>query len=758
MKKRASILSLLLAVILGQASGIEKINPELNDTLKSYLHEVVIVSSNKETNDLKTIPGSVSTLSPAQIDGMKINSIKGLSMIIPNFFIPDYGSRLSTPVYIRGLGNRSTGQSIGLYVDNMPYLDKTTFDFDFTDIQRIEVLRGPQGTLYGRNAMGGIVNIFTHSPLDYNQTKIMLSSGNYGLMQGKATISHRLDDKTGLSVGGYYDSNDGFVTNQHTGKKADALNAAGGRFRLDWQPSDKLKFQYIFNYDYSDQGAFPYGEYKDGNISDPNYNDPGSYRREIIDNALNISFKNKNFILNSSTSYQYFDDNMKMDTDFSPASFFSLNQKQKQNALTEEITIKSNHNRNYQWSFGTMGFYDDLKVSAPTTFGQNGVKSILEPMINIGSKINPNAPVFEITTPTVVVPGDFGTPSCGVSLFHQSTYNNLFTKGLSVTAGIRADYEKVKLDYNSSMQINTLMSFPSKPFIPATPTVLGDTLQGSVSTDYFNILPKFALKYDLGNNKYVYLSAANGYKSGGYNINMFQDLTQNAFRSKYDGTYHNDISVQDAAYYKPEYSWNYELGFKGELIKDFLYAEVAGYYIDIRDIQLTQFVQSGQGRFLTNAEKGASYGAEIALTAHLFDGFSLSVNYGYTHATFKQYQPNDSTDYSGKFIPYAPQNTFSANAIYSKNFRNRLIDNINIQASYNGAGKIYWTEQNDTFQDFYGLLNTKVSVNRGFLGLSFWMKNILNEEYAAFYFESMNRELAQKGKPMQWGIDINFKF
>jgi outer membrane receptor protein involved in Fe transport len=101
------------------------------------------------------------------IEDRKIVSIVDLSAVAPNFFVPDYGSKMSTPVYIRGIGERSTGQAVGVYVNNMPYLDKSVFNFEFMDVQRIEVLRGPQGTLYGRNAMGGIVNVFTHSPMDY---------------------------------------------------------------------------------------------------------------------------------------------------------------------------------------------------------------------------------------------------------------------------------------------------------------------------------------------------------------------------------------------------------------------------------------------------------------------------------------------------------------------------------------------------------------------------------------------------------------
>ena len=757
MKKNLSLIS--LSLLMGQqflfATNVKNEPENVSDTLRSYsLKEIVISTSAKETNAWQSLPSSVSVLTPSQVDGLKVNTIKDLSMAVPNFFIPNYGSKLSTPVYIRGIGERATGQTIGLYVDNMPYMDKSTFDFDFTDIQRIEILRGPQGTLYGRNAMGGIVNIYTHSPLNYNRTKVMLSGGNNGLMQAKATVSHRIDEKAGLSVSGYYDSNDGYFTNQYTGKKADELNAAGGRFRLDWQPSKQLKFQYVLNYDYSDQGAFPYGVYKDGNIAEPNYNEEGNYRRELVGTGLNISYENKHILLTSSTGYQYFEDNMKMDTDYSPQSIFSINQKQLQHSFSEEINIKSNNSKNYQWSFGSMGFYNKLHTNTPTTFGKDGVKNMLEPMINIGSTISPMAPVFTIKDETVIIPGDFETPSYGIALFHQSTYNNLFVKGLSVTAGIRIDYEKVKLKYQSSMPMNVDMKMPTAPNMPATPMVLDTLMQGSESTDYTKMLPKFALKYSFNARKYIYFSVANGYKSGGYNVNMFADLSQSAFRQKYDKTFNNILPVKDAASYKPEYSWNYELGFKGELINNILYAELAGYYIDVRDIQLTQFVESGQGRIINNAARVESFGGEVSLTAYLSGNFSLTANYGYTHAAFK----NDTLGYSGNYVPFAPQNTLSLSAVYNKNFNKKWIDNFNIQAQYNAAGRIYWTEANDVYQDFYGVLNAKASFSKNYFSLAFWMKNILNEKYAAFYFESMGRSLAQRGKPTQWGLDLNFRF
>ena len=115
------------------------------------------------------------------LDEMNIRSVKDISTVVPNLFIPDYGSKLISSAYIRGIGSRINSPAVGLYVNNVPYLDKSAFDFDFIDIASIEVLKGPQGTLYGRNTMAGLVNIKTLSPLEKQGSKIKLSFGNYNL-------------------------------------------------------------------------------------------------------------------------------------------------------------------------------------------------------------------------------------------------------------------------------------------------------------------------------------------------------------------------------------------------------------------------------------------------------------------------------------------------------------------------------------------------------------------------------------------------
>ena len=167
MKKLILLFTLLLYVGSIFSTNYNPIDDEKDnqDTIRVLnLDEFVITTSVKETNALKRMPTAVSILSPKMLQARQVESLSSLSGVVPNFFVPDYGSKVSTPIYIRGVGARSGSQTVSLYVDNVPIFNPSAFDFEFQDIQRIEVLRGTQGTLYGRNAIGGIVNVYTLSP------------------------------------------------------------------------------------------------------------------------------------------------------------------------------------------------------------------------------------------------------------------------------------------------------------------------------------------------------------------------------------------------------------------------------------------------------------------------------------------------------------------------------------------------------------------------------------------------------------------
>ena len=722
------------------------------DTTVVNLNEVVI-NSLKETSPQQT-PVSSTLLNSKLINAAQVTNIRDMSGLVPNLFIPDYGSAMSTTAYIRGIGSRNSGQSVGLYVDNVPYFDKSTFDFDFYDIKQIEVLRGSQGTLYGRNAEGGIINIYTLSPFNYQGTKFSVSTGNYGFLNAKVSHYTKLNKNFGLSLSGFYNHDDGFLINQFTKKSQDATTSAGGRFKLDWNITPDFRAQYTSNFDYVDQTAFPYGAYNDSTKKTalPNYNDPGTYTRTTFTNSLFLQYKTNDVVFSSTTSHQYFKDDMKLDNDFTTYSFFALEQAQKQNALNEEIILRSNNKSNYQWSFGATGFIQQLDNNAPFYMESDGIKYMIQPSFT---------PMGMTITDTVLkTPGQYNTMTSGGALFHQSTYNNLLVDGLSLTAGLRVDYEKIDLDYNTGSTMH----------IKIGPTIVtsADTLKDNLSIHFSELLPKVALKYEWSNRQFVYANVSRGYKAGGYNVQMFADLVDKGMTNPQATK--KDVILNTISY-KPEFSWNYEVGGQCLSFNNHLKSSITLFYIDIDDLQLTQFVPNGLGRKISNAGQAVSKGVELAFDANLGGGFSAALNYGYSNATFTTYSDSVRTmnpqthqyvstkvDYKGNFVPYAPQNTLNLSANYEHRFKNACIDQFMASVQYTGIGKIYWREDNKLSQDFYSVVNAKVGVTKGALGLEVWAKNLLNTQYNAFYFDSSGSTFFQVGRPVEFGATLKMEF
>lgn len=184
------------------------------DSLKIVdIEEVVVIATPKENRKLRELPVAATVLSQDNMRANQVNSVKNLTGIVPNLFIPDYGSKLTTSIYIRGIGSRINTPSVGLYVDNIPYIDKSAFDFNYADIERIDILRGPQGTLYGRNTMGGLIKVHTKSPFTYQGTDIRMGAATYNNYNVSLTHYHRTSDRFAFSTGGFYEHTGGFFEN-----------------------------------------------------------------------------------------------------------------------------------------------------------------------------------------------------------------------------------------------------------------------------------------------------------------------------------------------------------------------------------------------------------------------------------------------------------------------------------------------------------------------------------------------------------------
>lgn len=787
------------------------------DSTKVYhLQGVEVVSTPKESGAMRQQPSAVSQLSNQQLIDNQIVSVKGLSGIVPNFFMPDYGSRLTSAIYVRGVGSRLNSPAVGMYVDNIPYVDKSAFDFNFYNIERVDVLRGPQGTLYGRNAMGGIIKVYTHNPFRYHGTDVNVSyatGDNHSLIG--VNHYHQPAENFAFSAGGYGEFGSGFFKNTATGKRVDAMKAGGGRLRGIYLMSDDMKLDFHVGYDYTDQGAYPYfyaGTVKGQELladrkATINNNRECRYRRGMLNAGLNFEYQAPTFVMNAVTGYQNLNDRMFIDQDFTFMDIFSLEQKQRINTLSEEITFKSKPHKSWERVSGVNIMYQWLHTKGPVTFYRDGL-DWLESTINSHMPDVSANPIISgmgfkkmginFRGDAMPVTGVFDTPLFNVALFHQSTIH--LTDKFDAIIGLRLDYEHNKLVYNSTSIVNYGFRFENQqvPMMNIDLQNLASVIayDGKMQNDYWQLLPKIALKYSFNKNSNVYLSVAKGMRSGGYNIQMFSDLIQGAMQvemmkgikkglfdyldekaaknprmpvemvkgliSKNMPAPGNKPSVEQVQF-KPEYSWTYEAGTHLSLPESRLFIDAALFYVDTRNQQIARFAgSSGFGRMMVNAGRGMNCGAEMSVRWLPVEALALTANYGYTHAVFKEYDGGisggEKIDYTDKYIPFVPKHTANIDATYTFRFDRGALQALTIGANYIGAGKMYWTENNSASQDFYSLLGARMTFATKHVDVSVWAKNITDTKYNTFYFESIGRGFEQHGKPFQMGLDVRMHF
>ena len=708
----------------------------------SIIHiDQVQVTAIKQGLNLRTQPVTASIIGQTGIERQHISAIKEVSRIVPNFYIPDYGSRMTSSISVRGLGARIDQPVMGLNVDNVPLMNKDAYDFEMMDVERIEVLRGPQSTLFGRNTMGGVINVYTLSPFTYEGVRAGIEYGSGNTQKYRISTYLKLNERFGYSIGGYYSKSDGFYTNLYTGERCDWEQSGGGRFKMQYRNGKGLRIDNTLSFSALDQGGYPYAYAETGEI---NYNDECSYRRTTINDGVTVHYTGPKFSVSSITSYQYLDDRMTLDQDFLPLSYFTLTQARREHTITEDIVFRSNSDKAYHWLVGLFGFYRHTSMQAPVLFKEDGISNL------ILNRFEEQGIIARWGEDTFLLDSDFRTPNYGGALYHESSYE---VGRWRMTAGLRVDLEGSKLHYRSYADATYTTQTTSAP------TIYDHTIHidngSTLSQSFVELLPKITVQYQLGANRYntLYASISKGYKAGGFNTQMFSDVLQQqvmkqmGFGSLYD--------VADVVTYKPEKSWNYEIGAHLSAPDHKLQADVALFYIDCRDQQLTVFPE-GQvtGRMMTNAGRTRSYGGEASLSATFWQYLDIQASYGYTHATFVHFDTGKA-NYAGKFIPYAPQHTLYAGASYTIPTGWRWLEYVILRAGLNGVGRIYWNEQNDRSQPFYTLLDASIRFEQRHYAIDIWGRNLTGSRYDTFYFESIGNSFLQRGRPRTFGVTLS---
>ncbi|MCL2327321.1 MAG: TonB-dependent receptor [Bacteroidetes bacterium] len=755
MQKPSLFLFIIISILTNSAFAQNDTTQQIEYPPISTIPPIIVIATKSTFDNSAT---SHTVINEQEIISAQISNLSDITRIAPNFYMPDYGSKGTASVFVRGVGARMNEPSIGVYVDGIPYLDKHSFNFDFYDINSIVLLRGPQSTLFGRNSIGGVVQISTLSPFAFEGTKLSISYGNRNAYRYSAAHYTQLSDNFGVSFAVNTSGDDGFFRNEFLGTY-DSQKTRGVRAKIDWRLPQNWTVQANVLFDQTLQNAFPYA-YFDKELQRPTtiaYNHQGIYNRDVLNSGLLLSKKMKKTQFTSATSYQHLNDSIQMDQDYTIDSLFRLNQTQCQNSITQEFTWRSTSNKPYSWIVGAFGFVKSNDINSLMTMEQgmmNTIQGHMNAAMDEARKEKPKTPFVDLGS-QIDIPGRFKMNNYGAAVYHQSELK--FLEKFTATAGVRLDVEQTAIDYNSQAILNTTVTGEIFPVPFHSKIVL--SAFGKEHETFVNITPKFSLKYDISNNAYVYATVAQGKKSGGYNYSMLSSVFQKTLNEMRSHVKSDTLEIaEDMLYYKPESLWNFEVGSHFSLFENKLRVAVAAYYIHYSDMQIVSTLATNNGsRMIVNAGRSTNYGTEFSARWVVTHNLIFNAQHGYTRATFDNFV-FDGNDYSGNYVPFVPRNTLSAGVDYTIDINKRLLENIVVAAQYSYYTNIYFTERNNVQEKFYDIVNATLTFKTKIFDYGVWVKNAFNRKYMVFYCESMGNGFAQQGKPLQFGGALSAKF
>ena len=764
----------------------------------------------------QTITSPVSAFALRKIENEQRLNYKEFSALVPNLYVPDYGSRMTSSIYVRGLGARIDNPVMGMYIDGIGLANKNSYDFSLEDVRSVRVYRGPQGSLFGRNTIGGVMVLETLSPLEWQGTRASVGYGNANTIEVKAgqyikvqsdkvqsdkvpndevqSDKVQSDKVQGFAINAYYRHSDGHFTNTFNGEKADRIDESGVRIKYDVskikqsttstekaeKENDKLQITAAYNY--IGQSGFPYHAPE----KPVSHNDPCEYTRHSAQIGLTYLLHFDKMNLSGTTAWQMLYDRMNMDQDYTPLPYFTLQQQQRVHNISQELALTPEKNlcfgNGYSW-YGITGLslaYTHNRMSAPVHFKQIGIDSLILKNANNGIHSAGFADNINIALQenNFVINAAFLTQQVEAGIYHSSF---LTFKNVQLEAGLRLNYEFQHFIYASDATIHYTIENVLQNYRPIHSHISGVTTLPS-----FEVLPRLAVRYNfphegsadspLGSSpshnsrerlrtfNSIFASVSEGYKAGGFNTQLFSDILQNKMMSDMmsDMGVHfaqeSEYTVSDVITYRPERCLNFEVGWSGDIRYDDdlrLNGNITLYELEVFNQQLTTFPERGTGRLMTNAGHSRSMGGEAQGNLG-WKNLTLNITYGYTHAFFTHYN-NGRNDYAGKNIPYVPAHTLNAGIdyrfIFNNSFFHSLLLNLNTQA----FGQIYWNEENTETQPFYALLNANIVLQMKYITLSLWGKNLTNTQYNVFRFVSMGNTFMQSGKPITFGAKLSLE-
>ncbi|HEV7331726.1 MAG TPA: TonB-dependent receptor [Flavisolibacter sp.] len=704
-----------LAVVQIGSNQIELVQTSITKSL-----ETVVVTAQKKEELLQRMPLSITALTGRKTEEYRLWSISDLTALSSNFYAahPGDGRNVGS---IRGIVNTSYDQAIATYVDGVNQFGLDTYIPHLFDVERIEVLKGPQGTLYGRNAMGGVINIITKKPGNYTDGFMQLSIGNYGQQRYSAGIrTPVVKDKLFAGAAGLYDRTRGFYTNEYNNSNYDKRHNIIGNYYLRYTPTTQWAFTLNAKHNSNrNNGAFPLVFGVDEALNNP-YRLAQNAATKMIDNVFNsslsITYSGAAVHLTSQTAYQsnhrYYTN--PIDADFSTLDAISIinnygNEWNKIKVWTQEINLRSatTSNNGLTWLAGTYLFHQDNPVKQATRFGEQA--QLVGAPDNNFSLVNTSK----------------GKGS-GVAVYGKLSY--AFTKKIELTAGLRYDHEKKEQkilgEYQKDPDPNPMFAYRS------------DTM---ANANFSAWSPKATLTFYPNDKQTVYASFGRGFRAGGLTP-LSSDPSQPALYP-----------------FRPEFSKSAELGWKHTLLQQKLIFNLAFFHTTLSDVQLPTLVLPDAVTITRNTGRLVSKGIEVEIRAAPFKSLAIDYNFGYTdarYASLKVSQNGSEVDLKDKRQIFTPDVTSMFTAQYTYPLGNNA--SLLFRGEWKYLGTQYFDLANAILQPSYHLFNTRLGIMTYKTSeVVLWGRNLTGQRYISYAYDFGAVHL---GDPRSYGITIGLKF
>lgn len=692
--------------------------------------EEVIVTARKREENLQRVPDSITAFTESQIAERRLSQIGDFLALTPNVHITNDQDPATNIISIRGIGtNRNQAASVAFAVDGVVLPDSDAFTMDLSDAARVEVLKGPQGALYGKGAIAGAINLTTRKPTNdfAAEAKASYGTGNTYNLSAMASGPLVADKLLGRITLTQY-STDGTIINSYDGKGLDYEDHHKVSARLIFKPSDALELDWRGSY-YKQQGSSLWFSRvnvlgtSSGEVTSemararPDLNGPHSSDRKITDTSLSVNFDTGAGVLTSISAFDDIKITFQEDLDQNPDPAVSdAKQIRNTQSYSQELRFTSPGDRPLRYIAGA--YYQhtrrNVMTNATIDFCYFGVPIL-------GPCANPPLTLSGIDIPLPL--NSTAAVAKQYAAFGQLNYD--LRSDLELTLALR--YDRVNIDQQ-------------------------DLLSGRLNDNAFRKLqPKVSLAYKPSATAMLYATYSQGFKSGTFN-------PPPGVGANYPLVVNNETSK------------TYEIGAKTEWLDRTVLLNGAVFYTDYLDPQIFQFdVQSG-GQVTINARKARIQGVEFDLIARPAAHVDLNASFGYTDSKIKDF--NGTGLYDGQSLPNSPRFTLNLGAQYSVPVTADLTAKARLD--YYRSGKISYQDfQNNAqpdhylYQSGYGTLDGQIALENAHWSLTAYGKNLTQEHYAssaysryiaAFIFVPQNTDLIQSDPGRTFGAEIRYRF